>query len=95
MESDIKDRSKSLPPGRPELNLIRTQKRLLLQRIFEIIRDLKGIELSKLIAKMYIEEGFSKKTAKEYIEMLYHAEYITIDGDKSIVKVKREFNAAT
>ena len=93
MELDIKDQTKSPLSNRPGLNLIRTQKRLLLKRIFEIIRDSKGIILNKLIAKMYIEEGFSKKTAKEYIEMLYHADYITIEGEKNIVKVKREFNA--
>lgn len=86
--------SKPLPPSpsqsRPGLNLVRTQKRLMLKRVFEIIKKEKQIKLNKFIAKMYIDEGFSKKTAKEYIEMLYNADYITLEGEDSIVKIKKE-----
>lgn len=95
MEMDTVSSSNPPLPGRPGYNLVRTQKKLMLKRVFEIIKKEDKIKLNKIIARMYIEEGFSKKTAKEYIEMLYNAGYISIEGEESIVKIKRELDATS
>lgn len=95
MEIESETSSNPPLPGRPGFNLVRTQKKLMLKRVFEIIKKEGKIKLNEIIAKMYIDEGFSKKTAKEYIEMLFSAGYISIEGDEDIVKIKRELDATS
>lgn len=90
---ELSQEPRPIPNG---LNLIRTQKKLRLKRIFEIIKkNPKGIKVKELIAKLYIEEGSSKARAKEDIEMLYNGHYISIEGQDSIVKIKRDLDATS
>lgn len=72
-------------PIEKEKNGVFFQKKLILKRILEVIKNNPGIKVDKLVAKLNVNDPFlNEQTAETFLKNLFKDEQIKIDKDDKV-----------